>query len=207
MIKINLLGEGRPKVSKPRKTSVGSSMSGEPANVLLMVFLALGVLVIGGRYFMLQSTINTKKAEIAEAQKEVDELLPIIKEVEQFEARTAELQHKIEVINTLKTNQRGPVNIMDQISRAMPEMLWLNRMQTRGNLVTLNGQAFNTNAVANFIDNLDQVEAFNEPVLKDTAKRRNSGTNEVFNFVVNFTFNPTAVKANPQPEASAEAAG
>ena len=45
MIKINLLAEGRPRVSKPRKAA-GTSLSGEPANLWLVIVLALAVLVL-----------------------------------------------------------------------------------------------------------------------------------------------------------------
>ena len=207
MIKINLLAEGRPRVSKPRKAA-GTSLSGEPANLWLVIVLALAVLVIVGQYFRLQSTINSKRDEIAVVQREVDELKPIIAEVEQFELRKAELEHKISVINTLKEKQRGPVKIMDEVSRALPEMLWLTKMVVRGNTITVNGQAFNTNAVANFIDNLDQVDAFAEPVLRDTAQRRNRGSaGEVFSFVVTFSFDPSAAKTADETQPAAEAAG
>jgi len=208
MIKINLLAEGRPRVSKPRKAAGGTSISGEPGNLWLLILLGVGVALIAAQYFMLQSKITKKDQEIATVQKEVDELKPIILEVEQFEAQKAVLENKIGVINTLKANQRGPVKIMDEVSKALPEMLWLNKMTARGNSITLNGQAFNTNAVANFIDNLDQVEAFEEPFLKDTAQRRRQGAgNEVFNFVVTFGFDPSAIKTDDQPQPTAEAAG
>lgn len=205
MIKINLLGEGRPRVSKPKKAAAATSVTGEPAVLWLLILLAVGLLVIAGQYFRLQSTINQKAEEIARVQQEVDELKPIIQEVEQFEARKAELEHKISVINTLKDNQRGPVRIMDEVSKALPEMLWLTRMTAQGNGITLEGQAFNTNAVANFLDNLDQVEAFAEPVLRDTAQRRaRGGAPEIFNFSISFGFDPSAaMTAAPQPEPDA----
>lgn len=211
MIKINLLAEGRPKVAKPKKA--GAGLSDEPANLWLIVLLVVGLLVVAGRFFLLQRTISQKRVEIAAVQKEVDELAPIIREVEQFEAEKALLEHKISVINTLKDNQRGPVSIMDAISRSLPEMLWLTRMQAKGNTITLNGQAFNTNAVANFMDNLDHVEAFNEPVLRDTAQRRGRqgagarAAAELYNFVVTFSFDPSAIKTKDESQAAAEAAG
>ncbi len=210
MIKINLLSEGRPKVTRPRAGPALGSLMSEPANLWLIIVLVLGLLIIAGRYFLLQSESSSKAAEITEVQKEVDELMPIIREVDQFEIRKAELEHKIEVINTLKGNQRGPVEIMDQISRALPEMLWLSRMTAKGNSITLNGQAFNTNAVANLLDNLDQVEEFAEPVLKDAASRRGRGSAGTYNFVVTFTFDPSAAKTNKnvgEPPATEEAAG
>jgi type IV pilus assembly protein PilN len=209
MIRINLLAEGRPKVSKPKKAVAGGGLTGEPANLWLIVGLVIGLLVIAGQYFRLQSTINDKRTEIAEVQREVDELADVIAEVEQFEARKAELEHKISVINTLKANQSGPVSVMDHISRSLPDMLWLTRMVSRGNNVTLTGQAFNTNAVANFIDNLDQVDGFSEPVLRDTAQRRGStGTSDqTYSFSVIFSYDPATFRADQEPPASTEAAG
>ncbi len=194
MIKINLLSEGRPKLSKAKVSLSTGGFTSEPANLWLVVGLVLGLLVIGGRYFLLQSEISQKDEQIAVVKAEVDELKAIINEVEQFEARKAELEHKITVINNLKAAQRGPVEIMDQISRSLPEMLWLNRMQAKGNGISLTGNAFNTNAVANLIDNLDAVEEFAEPVLKDAAWR-----NGIYNFAVNFTFDPSAAKTNKEP--------
>ena len=59
------------------------------------------------------------------------------------------------------------MQVMDQISRALPELLWLDRMTMIGTRITLAGQAFNSNAVANFMDNLDKVPEFQEPILSD----------------------------------------
>ena len=62
--------------------------------------------------------------------------------------------------------------------------------------------------MANFIDNLDQVPEFAEPVLKDTASQRGAATG-TYSFVVTFTFDPAAARTNKeaaQPPAE-EAAG
>ena len=89
----------------------------------------LGLLVVGGRYGLLENRIATLGEEVTTFQAEVDELEPIIREVEEFKAKKAELERKVLVINRLKANQSGPVQIMDYMSRALPELLWLNRMQ------------------------------------------------------------------------------
>ena len=85
MIKINLLAEGRPRVSKPRKDA--PSLAGEPAHLWLLILMAVGLLVIAYQYFSLSGTISDKREEIATIQREVDELKPIIAEVEEFERR------------------------------------------------------------------------------------------------------------------------
>lgn len=204
MVNINLLSEGRkPAVAKRQQqpSFVGGDEDAR-GRFWLFALILLGLLAFAGYWYVLHRTITGLDTDITAAQKEVDELAPIIREVEQYKAKKAELQHKIQIINDLKENQRGPVRIMDQISRALPELLWLDRMTLRGNTVTLTGQAFNTNAVANFIDNLDAVPEFQEPVLKDTQQRRG-----VYSFTINFNYSTTPKAAGAADENGDDTAG
>ena len=187
MIRINLLAEGKkPVVTKKKPAGDGLKAILQSENLsfyALLVVAALALLVIGGRYGLLESRIDNLTEEVATFQKEVDELEPIIKEVEEFKAKKAELERKVSVINQLKANQRGPVRIMDYVSRALPELLWLNRMQVGSDSITISGEAFNTNAVANFMENLDRFPEFREPVLRDTSQR-----GAVYTFTLSFNY-------------------
>jgi len=201
MIKINLLAEGK-RPAAVRKASVsGGGLLDRPdlAQWLLLGFVILAVVVAGGFWYKADRDLKAKRAEVAEAQREVDKLKAILEEVAEFEAKKAELEHKISVINDLKANQRGPVRMMDTISRALPELLWLDKMVMAPNRITLNGRAFNINAVSNFIENLDRVPEFREPALRDISQQ-----NQVYNFVVTFTYS-YALPA-PPAEAGGEAA-
>jgi len=181
MIRINLLSEGRrPTVARQPKARSGGA---DRASIALLCLFVVALLVALGHNFMLGRTLGDTKTEVAEAQREVDELAPIIKEVEEFKAKRAELERKVTVIGDLKQRQHGPVQIMDHVSRAIPELLWMQKMEVRPSKILLTGQAFNTNAVANFIENLDLVEAFREPVLKDTAK-----DGDIYKYVIEFSY-------------------
>src|SRR4030095_1614808 len=182
MIKINLLAEGKRAVT--RKAKGPAALERRDIGLwLLRVGALLGLLAFAGYWFYLHREIQQKDEEIAVAQREVDELQAIIKEVEDYKLKKAELEHKIAVINQLKDNQRGPVKLMDQVSRALPELLWLDSMDVTGTTVTIRGQAFNNHAVANFSENLDKVPEFNEPILVDTAQ-----AGAVYSFQINFGF-------------------
>src|SRR4030095_8812345 len=122
--------------------------------------LLLGVASLAASGWMWSRKVEAKEAEVAEAQREVDALASVIKEVEDYKAKKTELERKIVIINDLKANQRGPVRVMDYVSRALPELLWLDRMQMTNEKIEIEGRAFNTNAVANFIENLDKVPEF-----------------------------------------------
>jgi len=201
MIKINLLSEGRSQAaSKPSRRDRGGSGSTREWGVIALCALALlGILAVAFNYYTLRGKISDTNEKIVVAEEEVKRLEPIIREVEEFKAKKAELERKVDVISNLKTNQRGPVELMDNVSRSLPELLWLTSMDVKGNLVSLQGQAFNTNAVAALIENLDRVPEFQEPVLKDTSQK-----GRVYNFVVTFVF---SYAQPPSAETTADAAG
>jgi type IV pilus assembly protein PilN len=184
MIKINLLSEGK-RPAAVRKKSGGANVPGRDLGQwMLLVGALVGIIAFGVSYWLQQQKNDAKAAEVSTAQREVDQLASVIKEVDEFKAKKAELERKIGVINDLKANQRGPVRVMDYVSRALPELLWLDTMTMKGDSMHLEGRAFNTNAVANFIDNLDKVPEFDEPTLKSTEAQAGG----VYKFVVNLNF-------------------
>jgi len=204
MAKINLLAEGkRPVVARKSRTPLAVGGGGDLANYLLAAGIGLGIVVFLGWLLLLNHKLSAKDQEISAAQKEVDELQLVIKEVEAYKVKKAELERKISIINELKDNQRGPVQIMDEVSKAVPELLWLTGMDVTNTNISIRGSAFNMSAVANFIDNLDRVEAFQEPVLQDATQRQGRGVRtEVYDFRLVFGYS----FKKPQPAAGQEAA-
>src|SRR3990167_2411175 len=184
MIKINLLAEGkRPVVARKQKAPrlmVGVADLGQ---WLLVAGVLIGFLVAGGWWLYLERVIERKNQEIAINQAEVEKLALVIKEVDEYKAKKTELERKISVINRLKSNQRGPVQIMDHVSRALPELLWLDLMEVNASTIILRGQTFNTTAVANFMDNLDKVPEFQEPILQDTTQQQ-----QTYNFAISLGY-------------------
>jgi type IV pilus assembly protein PilN len=188
MIKINLLAEGkRPVVARKSKSALGGG--GGPrefGNLLLVAGILAGLLGGGGWVLWTQSKLNQKIKEVQLAQKEVEALKQVIQEVEDYKIKKAELERKIDVINGLKANQRGPVQIMDQVSRSLPELLWLSNLDVTPTTINLKGSAFNMSAVANFIDNLDKVDEFAEPILNDATQKAARGARlELYDFKIN----------------------
>jgi type IV pilus assembly protein PilN len=185
MIKINLLSEGkRPAAVRKAK---GPSTLGAGKDIgqwLVGVGVLIGVLAVAAAWWVQSKKVEAKEAEVAAAQREVEQMASVIKEVEDYKGKKAELERKIGIINDLKANQRGPVRVMDYVSRALPELLWLDRMKMTSASIEIEGRAFNTNAVANFIENLDKVPEFDEPTLKSTEQQ----TGGVYKFAINFNY-------------------
>ncbi|HEX4955859.1 MAG TPA: PilN domain-containing protein [Thermoanaerobaculia bacterium] len=197
MIKINLLSEGkRPTAVRRAKAPSGGKLSRDSLAPLLFGLCFLGSLLgIAGWGWSVWNTQRQLAADIKSAESEVQKLAPIIKEVEDYKQKKAELERKIAVITDLKANQRGPVRVMDEISRALPELLWLTKLEMKGSLIKVTGESFNINAIANFIENLERVPELREPELLDTKRSK-----EVYVFSMQVGYKPSLGTTAPAPE-------
>ena len=188
MIKINLVREGRTvrgAGAAPAAAAIAAGGS-NVNNILIMAGLFLGVLAAGGWWFLKNNELKDRQETIANRQAEADRLQAIIKQVDDYTKRKESLQRRIELINQLKQNQRGPVKIMDRISQDLPDLVWLDKMTMSGGLVTLNGRGLNPNAIANFVDNVKNDPLFEEPELSSVTQM--SAVPPVYGFDMTFHF-------------------
>lgn len=201
MIKINLLPEAKPTKKKKGVSALGG---GERLNVILLVgAVVLGLLVIGVQWWIYRSQIQELDEKIRRDQLEVARLESILREVKDFEDKKAKLQKKVDLINQLKQNQKGPVRLMDEVSGALPDLLWLEKMEYKGNTINLSGRALNPPAVANFLENLKKVSAFQEPKVQDISAASSKGA-ALYNFSLSFVFSSLD---KTQPTETAPAGG
>lgn len=193
MIKINLITEA-PTATVAKRKRPEFSLGAKQGDIILVTLLAIAVAVCGTWWFILKS----KRADLRETERqrtvERDELQPYIDKVEELEAKRALLKSKVDVINELKNKQHGPVRIMDEVSRALPELVWLNQLKLAGNNITLTGTAMDENAVANYYSNLDSSPFFEEPLVKNISRK---GDDFAFTLTATFTYEPPEIqKAN-----------
>ena len=168
MIRINLLTEAKAAAAKKKGPALptGAKLN----NLVLIGGLLLGVIYIGAMALVLTSHRRHLNEEIGKAREEVARLKSIIDEVKGYEDKKRSLEEKIALINSLKTNQKGPVRLMDEVSKALPDLVWLTELQVQGNLMTLKGKTLSPNAVATYLENLKKSPFFAEPVFKNLGR-------------------------------------
>jgi type IV pilus assembly protein PilN len=198
MIKINLVSEA-PAAAVTKRKRPEFSLGAKQGDIILVSVLAIAVAVSGTWWFLLKNKLGDLKEVQRERRIERDELKPFIEKVEELEAKRALLKRKVEVINDLKQQQQGPVRILDEVSRALPELVWLTQLKMSGNNLTLTGDAMDENAVANFYSNLDSSPFFEEPEVKNLTRK---GDDFAFTLSATFTYEPPEIQ-----KASAPAAG
>ena len=183
MIKINLVAE-TPAAAASQAVRPQFSLGAKQGDIILLIVLAIAAIIVGTQWYLLTSKRSSLQEVERQKRRERDELLVYIKRVELLEARREALRHKISVINELKKNQTGPVRIMDEVSRALPELVWLTKLTLKGVTIQIAGTAMDENAVANFISNIDASPFFEEPSLKTMTRSRG----DTFNFVLDCLF-------------------
>jgi len=161
MIRINLLAAEKDR-NKKKAVTLGSA--GQKLTIGCSIILILAVLFIGWRYWALGRDSAQLDAEIAAAQQETARLHSVIAQVQQFEQRRAQLQQRVGLIEQLRKGQTGPVHMLDQISRALPPMLWLTELKQVGADIVIDGKCTTLTGLSEFVSNLEASGYFKRSV-------------------------------------------
>jgi type IV pilus assembly protein PilN len=159
LIKINLLTVDRERTKRKTKFQIGQKIT-----VACSVILVGAALVVGWWFWSLQRQSANLDQEIASAESETQRLQSVIQQVSQFEARRAQLQQRVTLIEELRKGQAGPVHLLDQISKSLPESMWLTNLRQVASEITLEGNCTSLNALSDFVSALEASNLFERPV-------------------------------------------
>ena len=148
MIRINLLPreerQARRAIQLPK---IGTLM---PVLVLLLVVALFAAVSV---FQTLQ--IGRLKADIARAEQEAEKLKPQIQTIQELTQKREELQRRLTVIQDLDKTRLQRVMLVDELSRCVPEHLWLTSYEETGNKVQVEGVTFSNLLVADFMTRLE----------------------------------------------------
>jgi type IV pilus assembly protein PilN len=201
MIKINLLAAERKVV----KTKL-PFQAGQKLTVACSLILVAAALLVGWRYWDLGRESVRIDQDISAAQQETARLHTIIQQVQQFEQRRAQLQQRVALIEELRKNQAGPVHMLDQISRALPSMLWLTEVKQSAdpNEVVIDGRATSLTSLSDFVANLEASGYFKRSVeIVSTQTEPGGPQGELIRFSVKAIFQQPVAKPPAAVPASA----
>lgn len=161
MIRINLLESERAASSKPKAAAAGGAATGGGGSGIGPYVPLLGGLIVAGLgcgYFFMTLTaeINDTNARIVTAKAEVAKLQLEKAKKEELERKRKSFQDQVNLIERLKAEQGGPVRMLDEIQKALPDFVWLTKMDQTGATLKITGEASNNNAIADFLNNLQR---------------------------------------------------
>jgi Tfp pilus assembly protein PilN len=159
MIRVNLLGVERQKARKAAAIDPATRVT-----LACSVVLIAAVAGIGWWYWSLGQEAVRLDMERAAAQREQARLRTLLAEVQGFEARRAQLQQRVALIEQLRGGQNVPVQLLDHVSRSLPDMLWLTTFKTDGPSITIEGRSTTLIGVSDFVGNLGSTPLLQKPI-------------------------------------------
>ena len=161
MIRINLLAVERGAVKKARGGGVTTAQRVTIGAALILLSTLVG---IGWWYWSLHTRGARLDEEITTAEVKAQQLRSVLAQVQKFETRKAVLQQRVTLIEQLRRGQSAPVHVLDEISRAVPERLWLVSLGQRDTSFTMEGRTSSLTALSDFVANLESSRWFKKPV-------------------------------------------
>lgn len=190
MIRINLLAAERPAAKKKAAVVPGAFQ----AYLLLVLFVGGALVASLGLWWWKGAQLNDLDVKIAQNKKRQAELQAIKVQVDAFLTKKRILEAKVRLIEQLKAQQSGPVHMLDEISKALPDFVWLTSMDQTGATVAFQGESNGLTSVADFISNLQRSGWFPKVDLMASTE-----TNNIVTFQLQADFKPPAL-ASPAPE-------
>jgi type IV pilus assembly protein PilN len=187
VIRINLLTQERPQSKRP---SFNVSEAGQKIAVGSTLILVVAALGVAWWYRSIQKDTQRLTEEVAAAEHETARLRTIIVQVQDFERRKAQLQQRVTLIEQLRKGQNGPVHMLDEISRSLPEMLWLTELKQTGDVVDIEGRCSVLTSLSDFVNSLEASGWFKRPVeIGGTQVERATGADvDLIRFTVKAQF-------------------
>ncbi len=145
MIRINLL-----PVRAAKKRELVRQQAMAAGGVVLLLAVAIGAV-----HWTLLAEVEATAARTQEIRAEIARLQAVIGEVKEFKKKKRDLEEKIDVIGKLEERQRGPVRVLHELARTVPEKLWIERFKDANGALSFEGVAIDNQTIARFMTDLE----------------------------------------------------
>jgi type IV pilus assembly protein PilN len=167
MIRVNLLAVERERAKRRITFQLGQKLT-----VACSLILVVTALFIVWWYWTLTKQSARLTEDIAGAQRETARLRGLITQVQQFEGRKKELEQRVALIEQLRKGQNAPVHMLDEISRSLPDTLWLTELREQGGAIVIAGRCTAVTGVSDFAGNLQATGYFRAVEMVDIATEK-----------------------------------
>lgn len=185
MIRINLL----PYRTQRRQVQILQHLAVAIGSIVLVLML------LGGLHTWKSIELTDLEDEFRQLKKENDDLKRKIGELANLDRLRADVQGKLNAVDTLQKGRFHTLNTLYELSKVIPTNVWLTQVNNKGAAVKLSGMGESNKAVANFMRSLDESELFGSVQLQ-VIQRKAEGSIPVRQF------NLSVSRLEPAPEQS-----
>ncbi len=187
MIRINLLAVERAKAKRARSFTISPAHRVTIGASLILIATVLG---IGWWFMSLRQKSAQIDADLVRAESESLQLRSVLAQVQKFEARKAQLTQRVTLIEQLRRGQTAPVHVLDEVSKSLPDRVWLSEMKQIGADFFLHGQAVSLPSLSDFVSNLEATKWFIKPVeILDSQVQSDAKVGDLVRFSLKATLN------------------
>jgi Tfp pilus assembly protein PilN len=203
MIRINLLGQTRPKATK----------QSVPLENGLSIILGIAAVVIAGvvlftMYLSQKKQLDDTNATIAQLRAEKASLQQVKQEVDRFEDQKRALQTQIDVIEGLQKNRTSAQELLQMVANTVVrvDQLWLTSLDRKGDALSIGGEAGNINSVANFMTQLKRSGYFDKIEIQEAKEDDVVKSVTTYGFTMTASVAQTPTTQTPQAQTKPTAA-
>jgi type IV pilus assembly protein PilN len=162
MIRINLVAPEKPEKARKKAAGLGggggvpSTPGAFQAYLLLTLFAGGAAFLCAAAWWFKDAQLKDLDRRIAADEKRQRDLQAIKVQVDAFQAKKILLENKVNLIERLRAEQKSPVHMLDEVSKSLPDFVWLTNMDESAGKVGFKGQSNSLTAVADFISALQR---------------------------------------------------
>jgi type IV pilus assembly protein PilN len=186
MIRINLL---KPERKEFRETPVAPTpeFREKRRQPYAAIIVLLALVAIAALFFYQKDALTKENNLLRAAQAEKKNLQDVVVKLEELEKQRNLFERKIRVITQLQSRQETAVIIMDELSRHLPNWLWLTDLSFSAQEIQIKGRAVSNNLIADYIFSLEESPYFRNVNLISSQQRR-VRNNQYLEFVLTAIF-------------------
>jgi Tfp pilus assembly protein PilN len=201
MIRINLL-KPESKDFKEGLAAPGPEIKSKKAFPLTSIFTLLIIAILAGAFFLQKRMVSQERDRLQAAQAEKKKLEYVVAKLAELEKQKAVFERKIGLINQLRAQQDSAVTILDELSKKLPDWVWLTEVSSQGQMIQIKGNALSNNLIADYIYNLESSDHIANVNLISSAQKSGRGAQFLeFSLTMNYVLPEGALPPPQKPAA------
>ncbi len=147
--------------------------------VVAAVILAVGIVYLGDNYYQGRIAYQEERNELLRS--EISKLEDQLQKISELKETKRQLVNRMEVIQDLQKGRPQIVHMFEELVTTLPSQLYLERVQDRGNRISISGVAVSNARVADYMTNLQNSPWFQSPDL-GRVEEQDQGDSTIYQF-------------------------
>ncbi len=198
MIRINLLKPEKKEwkdVSALPVQEIPKEKGKAPSGNLIILLAVVGIAAL---FYVQKRALDREADLLSQAKQEKNKLQYVITKLAEIEAQKANLEKKINLITELQARQAVIVHIMDEVSKALPEWVWLTEASYDKGVVSIKGKALSNNLIADYMIALENSPFLAKVDIKSSTQKTVQN-NQFLEFLLTANVSAQPETAAPPP--------